>query len=82
MADAAAAVRAIQDAQTADLIRKVVVNAGYDPRDFMVYAFGGAGPAHCATNTADLGVQERRRPARARRQRRSLPTGSRPPTSA
>jgi N-methylhydantoinase A len=56
VADAAAAVRAIQDAQTADLIRKVVVNAGYDPRDFVVYAFGGAGPAHCASNTADLGV--------------------------
>ncbi len=57
VAAAAAAVRAIQDAQTADLIRKVVVGAGYDPRDFVVYAFGGAGPAHCATNTSDLGVK-------------------------
>jgi N-methylhydantoinase A len=55
--EAAAAVRAIQDAQTADLIRRVVVNAGHDPRDFVVYAFGGAGPAHCASNTADLGVR-------------------------
>jgi N-methylhydantoinase A len=55
--DAAAAIRAIQDGQTADLIRKVVVSSGFDPRDFVVYAFGGAGPAHCVTNTADLGVK-------------------------
>jgi N-methylhydantoinase A len=56
--DAAAAIRAIQDEQTADLIRRVVVNAGHDPRDFTVYAFGGGGPAHCASNTADLNVKE------------------------
>jgi N-methylhydantoinase A len=54
---AALAIRAIQDAQTSDLIRRVVVHSGADPRDFVVYAFGGAGPAHCATNTADLGVK-------------------------
>jgi N-methylhydantoinase A len=55
--EAALAIRAIQDAQTSDLIRKVVVHSGADPRDFVVYAFGGAGPTHCATNTADLGVK-------------------------
>jgi N-methylhydantoinase A len=55
--EAALAIRTIQDAQTSDLIRKVVVHSGADPRDFVVYAFGGAGPAHCATNTADLGVK-------------------------
>jgi N-methylhydantoinase A len=55
--EAALAIRDIQDAQTSDLIRKVVVHSGADPRDFVVYAFGGAGPAHCATNTADLGVK-------------------------
>src|SRR5882757_1495516 len=54
---AASAIRAIQDAQTSDLIRRVVVHSGADPRDFVVYAFGGAGPAHCATNTADLGIK-------------------------
>ena len=56
--DAAAAVYAIQNAQTADLVRKVVVTAGYDPRDFVLYAFGGAGPVHCASYAADLGVAE------------------------
>ena len=44
MDDAAAAVYAIQNAQTADLVRKVVVDSGQDPRDFVVYAYGGAGP--------------------------------------
>ena len=56
--DAAAAVYAIQNAQTADLVRKVVVTSGQDPRDFVLYAFGGAGPMHCASYAADLEVAE------------------------
>ena len=56
--DAAAAVYAIQNAQAADLVRKVVVNSGRDPRDFVLYSFGGAGPMHCASFAADLGVAE------------------------
>lgn len=56
--EAAAAVFEIQNSQTADLVRSVVVGAGYDPRDFTMYAFGGGGPAHCAAYGADLGVQE------------------------
>ncbi len=56
--EAAAAVYAIQNAQTADLVRKVVVTSGQDPRDFVLYAYGGAGPMHCASYAADLGVAE------------------------
>lgn len=56
--DAAAAIYAVQNAQTADLVRKVVVNSGYDPRDFSLYAFGGAGPMHCVSYSADLAVKE------------------------
>ena len=56
--DAAAAIHAIQNAQTGDLLRKVVVEAGHDPREFVLYAFGGAGPAHCAGYAAELGVQQ------------------------
>ena len=56
--DAAAAVYAIQNAQSADLVRKVVVNSGQDPRDFALYAFGGAGPMHCASYAADLEIGE------------------------
>jgi N-methylhydantoinase A len=56
--DAAAAIYAIQNAQTGDLLRKVVVEAGHDPRGFVLYAFGGAGPAHCAGYAAELGVAQ------------------------
>ena len=56
--DAAAAIYAVQNAQTGDLLRKIVVENGYDPRDFTVYAFGGAGPAHCAAYSAEVGVKE------------------------
>lgn len=56
--DAAAAIYAVQNAQTGDLLRKTVVEAGHDPREFVVFAFGGAGPAHCAAYAAEVGVQE------------------------
>jgi N-methylhydantoinase A len=56
--EAAAAVYEVQNAQTADLVRKVVVNSGQDPRDFSLYAFGGAGPMHCASYARDLGARE------------------------
>lgn len=55
---AAAAVYAIANAQTADLVRRVVVGAGHDPRDFVLYAYGGSGPVHCASYAADLNVRE------------------------
>lgn len=54
----AAAIYAIQSAQTADLVRSVVVNGGHDPRDFVLYSFGGAGPVHAVNYSADLGVSE------------------------
>jgi len=56
--DAAAAVYAVQNAQTADLLRRVVLEQGLDPRDFTVYAYGGAGPMHCAAYTMELGAPE------------------------
>ncbi|MHA6782152.1 hydantoinase/oxoprolinase family protein [Pseudonocardia saturnea] len=56
--EAAAAIHAVQNAQTGDLLRKTVVEAGHDPRGFVLYAFGGAGPAHCARYAAEVGVTE------------------------
>jgi len=56
--EAAAAIYTVQNAQTGDLLRKTVVEAGHDPRDFVVYAFGGAGPAHCARYAAEVGATE------------------------
>ncbi|MFI9388450.1 hydantoinase/oxoprolinase family protein [Kutzneria sp. NPDC052558] len=55
--DAAAAIYTVQNAQTGDLLRKTVVEAGHDPRNFVLYAFGGAGPAHCAGYAAEVGVR-------------------------
>ncbi|MBC3193352.1 hydantoinase/oxoprolinase family protein [Pseudonocardia sp. C8] len=54
--EAAAAIYTVQNAQTGDLLRKTVVEAGHDPRDFVLYAFGGAGPAHCAGYAAEVGA--------------------------
>jgi N-methylhydantoinase A len=55
---AAAAIYAVQNAQTGDLLRKVVVESGHDPREFVVYAFGGAGPAHCAAYAHEIEAKE------------------------
>ncbi|ROZ98996.1 hydantoinase/oxoprolinase family protein [Gordonia sp. OPL2] len=54
--DAAAAIFAVQNAQTGDLLRKTVVEAGHDPRNFIVYAFGGSGPAHCGLYAQEIGA--------------------------
>jgi len=43
--------------QMADLIRKVTVHKGYDPRDFTVFAYGGAGPVHAGVYARELGAQ-------------------------
>jgi N-methylhydantoinase A len=56
--EAAAAVYAVQNAQTADLLRRVVLERGLDPRDFIVYAYGGAGPMHANAYTQELGARE------------------------
>jgi N-methylhydantoinase A len=49
---AAVAVRSVVDSNLASAIRVVSVKEGYDPREFALMAFGGAGPAH-ACNVAD-----------------------------
>ncbi|MBL0885917.1 hydantoinase/oxoprolinase family protein [Myceligenerans indicum] len=56
--EAAIAIHEVQNAQAGDLLRRSVVQAGFDPRDFVAYAFGGAGPAHCVGYCRDLGVSE------------------------
>ncbi len=54
---AAAAIRTIVDNRMADLLRTMTVEKGYDPRDFVIHAYGGAGPVHCAAYGAELGVK-------------------------
>jgi len=53
---ASGAVRVVEH-QMADLIRKVTVQKGYDPRDCVVFAYGGAGPVHAGVYARELGAQ-------------------------
>jgi N-methylhydantoinase A len=48
----------IVELHMADIIRKVTVEKGFDPRDFVLFAFGGAGPAHAAVFARELGVKK------------------------
>ena len=43
---AASGIREIANNQMADLLRRVTLRAGYDPRQFVLFAYGGAGPTH------------------------------------
>ncbi|MGH3016693.1 MAG: hydantoinase/oxoprolinase family protein, partial [Gaiellaceae bacterium] len=38
-------------------VRGVSVERGYDPRDFVLVAFGGAGPMHAAALAEELGIE-------------------------
>lgn len=56
--EAAAGIYEVVTAKMSDLIRKVTVESGYDPREFVLFAYGGAGPAHAALYAQALGVEE------------------------
>ena len=56
--EAAAGIVRINNNAAATLIRQRTLEQGYDPRDFVLYAFGGAGPVHAFGFAADLGVDE------------------------
>ena len=42
----------------ADTLRELTIGRGHDPRDFVLYAYGGAGPMHCAGYGGELGVAQ------------------------
>jgi N-methylhydantoinase A len=44
--DAAEAIVAVANANMADALRLISIRRGYDPREFALVAFGGAGPLH------------------------------------
>ena len=56
-AETAAGIVRINNARAAELIRQQTVVRGYDPRDFLVYAYGGAGPLHAFAFAKELGVK-------------------------
>ncbi len=55
---AAAGIFEISIAQKAALLNRRVLARGYDPRDFVLFAYGGAGATHSAFYAAELGVRE------------------------
>jgi len=54
--EAAQGILAVADANMERAIRVISVERGYDPRDFVLLAFGGAGPLHGAGLAAILGI--------------------------
>jgi N-methylhydantoinase A len=61
---AASAVLRIATAKMADAVRMVSISLGEDPRDFALFAFGGAGPLHACAIARELGVPRVLVPAR------------------
>ena len=62
--EAAAAVLRIANDRMAGALRMVSLSRGHDPRDFALFAFGGAGPLHAAELARELGIPKVIVPAR------------------
>jgi len=56
--EAAAGIYEIVNSKMSDLIRRQVVRTGYLPEEFVIYAFGGAGPVHASGFAAELGIKK------------------------
>lgn len=54
--EAALAIKQVIDAKMGNEIFKETVLKGHDPKDFVLFAYGGAGPTHCCGYEAYLGV--------------------------
>lgn len=52
--EAAAGIKRIVDSQMHDLLRTVTIDRGRDPREFVLYAYGGAGPSHAPSFALEL----------------------------
>lgn len=63
-AEAAGAVLRIANLKMAGAIRMVSISKGHDPRDFALFAFGGAGPLHATALARELGIPKVLVPAR------------------
>jgi N-methylhydantoinase A len=56
--EAAAGINRIIDSKMADLLRRMSVMRGLDPRDFVCFAYGGMGPTHAGSVARDVGVKQ------------------------
>ena len=54
---AAEGILRVANAQMADLVRRASVQRGHDPRNFVLYAYGGAAPQHVGRYAAEIGVK-------------------------
>ena len=63
-AQAAAAIVRIANDKMAGAVRMVSLARGHDPRDFVLFPFGGAGPLHAAALAKELGIPRLLIPAR------------------
>lgn len=55
--EAASGAVQIVEFHMADLMRQMSVERGFDPRDFVVYAYGGGGPIHAVAYARELGCK-------------------------
>jgi N-methylhydantoinase A len=55
--ETAAGILKVNSFAAATLIRQRTLEQGLDPRDFMIYAFGGAGPVHAFAFAHELGAR-------------------------
>ena len=62
--DAAASVLRVANTRMAGAVRMVSISLGADPRDFALFAFGGAGPLHASALARELGIPRVLIPAR------------------
>lgn len=56
--EAASSVYRLVNAQMADLVRKVTVERGLDPRDYVLFSYGGAASIHAGAFSPELGVEK------------------------
>jgi N-methylhydantoinase A len=56
--ETAAGIVNVNNMRAATLIRQETIERGQDPRDFVLYAYGGAGPVHAFGFAAEIGVQD------------------------
>lgn len=56
LTDAALGIVEIVNAKMANVLERVVVGRGFDPRDFVILSYGGSGPLHAAGYARELGV--------------------------
>jgi N-methylhydantoinase A len=58
LSSAAQGILDVAEATMARAIRVISIERGYDPRDFVLVAFGGAGPLHAASLARKLGISK------------------------